>query len=87
MAHAFNPSTWEAEAPKFKASLVYKVSCRTARAIQRNPDSKKKKKKKKKFGREGTCLACRRPKLQLSVQTKTKGEFKAILGNFSRLSK
>jgi hypothetical protein len=31
-----------------EASLVYKVSSRTARAIQRNPVSKKKKKKKKK---------------------------------------
>jgi hypothetical protein len=29
---------------EFKASLVYKVSSRTARAIQRNPVSKKKKK-------------------------------------------
>jgi hypothetical protein len=35
MAHTFNPSTW-----KFKASLVYRVSSRTARAIQRNPVSK-----------------------------------------------
>jgi hypothetical protein len=32
---------------EFKASLVYKVSSRTARAIQRNLVSKKKKKKKK----------------------------------------
>jgi hypothetical protein len=32
----------------FEASLVYKVSSRTARAIQRNPVSKKPKKKKKK---------------------------------------
>jgi hypothetical protein len=32
---------------EFKASLVYKVSSRTARAIQRNPVSKKKKKEKK----------------------------------------
>jgi hypothetical protein len=31
---------------EFKASLVYKVSSRTARAIQRNPVSKKEKKKK-----------------------------------------
>jgi hypothetical protein len=31
---------------EFKASLVYKVSSRTARARQRNPVSKKKKKKK-----------------------------------------
>jgi hypothetical protein len=33
---------------EFKASLVYKVSSRTARAIQRNPVSKNQKKKKKK---------------------------------------
>jgi hypothetical protein len=37
VAHTFNPSTREAE-----ASLVYKVSSRTARAIQRNPVSKNK---------------------------------------------
>jgi hypothetical protein len=42
MAHAFNPNTREAE-----ASLVYKVSSRTARATQRNPVSKNQKKKKK----------------------------------------
>jgi hypothetical protein len=43
VAHAFNPSTWEAEAGRFlefEASLVYKVSSRTAGAIQRNPVSK-----------------------------------------------
>jgi hypothetical protein len=33
---------------EFKASLVYKVSSRTARATQRNPASGEKKKKKKK---------------------------------------
>jgi hypothetical protein len=32
---------------EFEASLVYRVSFRTARATQRNPVSKKKKKKKK----------------------------------------
>jgi hypothetical protein len=32
---------------EFKASLVYKVSYRTARATQRNPVSKKKKNKNK----------------------------------------
>jgi hypothetical protein len=32
---------------EFEASLVYKVSSRTARAMQRNPVSKKKKKKKR----------------------------------------
>jgi hypothetical protein len=50
VAHAFNPSTREAEAGGFlssEASLVYKVSSRTARAIQRNPVSKKPKKQKK----------------------------------------
>jgi hypothetical protein len=36
MTHAFSPSTWEAEAGgllSFEASLVYKVSSRTAKAI------------------------------------------------------
>ena len=48
--HACNPSTlggrvrWISE---FEASLVYRVSSRTARAIQRNPVSKKTKSKKK----------------------------------------
>ena len=40
MAHAFNPSTREAEdrqISEFEVSLVYRVSSRTARAIQRNP--------------------------------------------------
>jgi hypothetical protein len=47
VAHTFNPSTWEAEAGgflEFKASLVYRVSSRTARATRRNPVSKGKKK-------------------------------------------
>jgi hypothetical protein len=33
---------------EFEASLVYRVSSRTARAVQRNPVSKNKRKKKKK---------------------------------------
>jgi hypothetical protein len=33
---------------KFKASLVYRVSSRTARATQRNPVSKNQKRKEKK---------------------------------------
>jgi hypothetical protein len=40
VAHTFNPSTPEAKAggfSEFEASLVYRVSSRTARAIQRNP--------------------------------------------------
>ena len=50
VAHTFNPSTWEAEAGgslEFKASLVYRVSCRAARTTQRNPVSKNKKQKQK----------------------------------------
>jgi hypothetical protein len=44
VAHAFNPSIWEAEAGGFLSSrLVYRVSSRTARATQRNPVSKNKK--------------------------------------------
>jgi hypothetical protein len=48
VAHAFNPSTREAEAGRF-------LSSRTARATQRNPvlkNQKKKKKKKKKRKKE-----------------------------------
>jgi hypothetical protein len=44
VAHAFNPSTWEAE-----ASLVYRVSSRTARtALCLDKTNKKKPKKQKK---------------------------------------
>jgi hypothetical protein len=45
VAHAFNPSTREAEAggfSEFEASLVYRVSSRTARATQRSPVLKNK---------------------------------------------
>ena len=46
-AHAFNPSTLQTEASQsvVEASLVYRVSSRTARDTQRNPVSKKPKKK------------------------------------------
>jgi hypothetical protein len=37
---------------EFEASLVYRVSSRTARTTQRNPVKKKKKKRKKKEKRE-----------------------------------
>jgi hypothetical protein len=50
MAHAFNPSTRKAEAGGF-LSLVYRVSSRTAKVIQKNLVSKKKKKKKKKINK------------------------------------
>jgi hypothetical protein len=45
VAHAFNPSRGS-RISEFKASLVYKVSSRTARAIQRNPVLKNKNKEK-----------------------------------------
>ena len=51
VAHACNSRTQEAE---FKASLVYRVSFRRARATQRNPVSGKKKKK-------NSCLVFTRP--------------------------
>jgi hypothetical protein len=44
VAQVFNPSTQEAKAGRFlspKASLVYRVSFRTARMTQKNPVSKK----------------------------------------------
>jgi hypothetical protein len=46
VAHAFNPSTWEAEAGEFLSSRPTwsRVSSRTARAIWRNPVSKNKNK-------------------------------------------
>jgi hypothetical protein len=50
VVHAFNPSTREGRGRRiseFEASLVYKVSSRTAGAIQRNPILKNRKKKKK----------------------------------------
>ena len=45
VVHAFNPSRGR-QISEFKASLVYRVSSRTARAIQRNPVSKTKTKTK-----------------------------------------
>ena len=44
VAHACNPSNLRGrgrQISEFEASLVYRVSSRTARAIQRNPVSKK----------------------------------------------
>jgi hypothetical protein len=57
VAHAFNPSTWEAEVGRFQSSRPAwstKVSSSIARAIQSNPVSNNQKKVKKinwkKFG-------------------------------------
>ena len=54
VAHAFNPSTREVDSggrgrqiSAFEASLVYRVSSRTARATQRNPVSKNNNNKKR----------------------------------------
>jgi hypothetical protein len=54
LAHAFNPSTWEAEAGVFLSSRPAwsTVSSRTTRATQRNPVSEKKEKKKEKERKE-----------------------------------
>jgi hypothetical protein len=54
VVHAFNPSTGETEAGrslKFEVSMIYRMSFRTARATQRNPDLKKQtnKRRKKKY--------------------------------------
>jgi hypothetical protein len=44
VVHTFNPSTPESEVGgiEFKASLIYRVSSRIAKATQRNPVSKNK---------------------------------------------
>jgi hypothetical protein len=44
VVHAFNPSTWKAKAgiSEFEASLVYRVSSRTAMAMPKEPVSKNK---------------------------------------------
>jgi hypothetical protein len=62
VAHAFNPSTREAEAGgflEFEASLIYKVSSRTARAIQRNPVSKNKQTNKQTNKQQQKFRGCR----------------------------
>jgi hypothetical protein len=51
---------------EFKASLVYRVSSRTARAIQRNPVSKKKKSKSFSLY-EGSLLAAFIPKAASAI--------------------
>jgi hypothetical protein len=64
MTHAFNPSTLGGRGRRiseFEASLVYKVSSRTARAIQRNYVSKKKKKKERKKERKSLFLKIHQP--------------------------
>jgi hypothetical protein len=52
VAHAFNPSTWEAEAGGFLSSRpAWSIEwVPEPRATQRNPVSKKKKKKEKRKG-------------------------------------
>ena len=44
MVHAFNPSTWKAEAGEFLSSRPAWSTARTARALQRNPVLKGEKK-------------------------------------------
>jgi hypothetical protein len=54
MVRNFNPSTQEAEAggSEFEASLVYRVSSRTARATEKPCLKKKKSKRKEREGRK-----------------------------------
>ena len=54
---------------EFEASLVYKVSSRTARATQRNPVSKKNKKQKQKQNKQ--------------TKKKTKLSYKAFMFEFT----
>jgi hypothetical protein len=79
-AHAFNPSTREAEAGGFlSSSLVYKVSSRTARATQRNPVSKnqpppKKNKNQKTTTTKNPKNQKPKPKPKPKTKNKTKGK-------------
>ena len=57
VAHACNPSTLGSRSRRiseFKASLVYRVSFRIARATQRNPNSEKNKNKNKQTNKQKT---------------------------------
>jgi outer membrane biosynthesis protein TonB len=69
VAHVFTPSTWEAEPGKFKASLVYIVSSRTARAKQRNPVSKNQNPKTKKKPTNQTKKTKKKKKTKTNKQT------------------
>jgi hypothetical protein len=61
VAHVFNPSGGRGrQISEFEASLVYKVSSRTARTIQKNPVSKNQKKKKKVRNSEAQEIADRK---------------------------
>ena len=69
VAHAFNPSTWEAEAGRF-------LSSRIARATQRNHVSKKQKNKNK----NKTPKNNNKPKTnQTNKKTKTKTKTKQLM--------
>jgi hypothetical protein len=54
---------------EFEASLVYKVSFRTARAIQRNPVSKNQKKRKEKKKKNVSSILCLKYKYHMLVTT------------------
>ena len=78
MVHAFDPSIWEAEAGallEFEASLVYRVSSRTAKATQRNPVSKKKSKTNK--TKKKPRLNKQKIKQKTKTGTKQKQKFKS----------
>jgi hypothetical protein len=85
MVHAFNPRRWISE---FEASLVYKVSSRTARTIQRNPVSKtkfKKRKKERKRERERERERERKKERKKESKKERKRELKRKKGDNIRL--
>jgi hypothetical protein len=83
VAHAFNPSTQEAEAGRFLCSRPAwstKVTSRTAKAIQRNPVSKKNKPKKQKTKNKKQKSKKKKQKTKNKKQkTKTRAAAVAIL--------
>jgi hypothetical protein len=69
---------------EFEASLVYRVSSRTARATQRNPVSKNQKKKKKKVIAQRGSIVCT---FNLSIQDLCEFEASLFFVLSSRLAK
>jgi hypothetical protein len=78
VAHAFNPRHLGGRGRRiseFEASLVYRVSSRTARAIQRNPVLKNKQTNKQKQQQQKNSFTIPEgTHLQSSMQDATKGQ-------------
>lgn len=52
VSHTFDPSTGGRQISEFVANLFYRVSSRTARGTQKNPDSKERKRKRRRKKRK-----------------------------------